>query len=211
MGSPSLLALPDLALTVGNFVPSFASLLDLLILALVAGDVTPLLDLALLNELDVGDAVPSLIILLDFALVNNVSIVGDVVPSYWTLRWEVFSCGDAVPPLPILLLDLPDLLEGNESVGELVSGSNMQMEFHFRRSQESPASLEVKIKLNDAPNPKDGAALDRMPQKLVERGGGYFLRDTYLGSCTWGTTRLRKIGYNRGYNLRIIVISAAVG
>ena len=57
------------------------ALLDLLILALSAEDATPLLDLALLNELDVGDAIPSLTILLDFALDNNVSIVGDVVPS----------------------------------------------------------------------------------------------------------------------------------
>ena len=50
------------------------ALLDLLILALSTGDATPLLDLALLNELDVGDAIPSLTILLDFALDNNVSI-----------------------------------------------------------------------------------------------------------------------------------------
>ena len=75
------------------------ALLDLLILALSTGDATPLLDLALLNELDVGDAIPSLTILLDFALDNNVSIVGDVVP----------SLADLALVSSVLLEDLPNV------------------------------------------------------------------------------------------------------
>ena len=84
---------------------SLLLLKSLVALALAVGDLVPLPDLVLLNLSVVGDAV--LPILLDFAL-ESVSVVGD-----------------AVPPLPILLLDdLPDLLDGNESVGELVSGAN---------------------------------------------------------------------------------------
>ena len=79
--------------------------------------------------LTVGDFVPS------FALLDL--LPRSAVPLLDLALLNVSAVGDAVPPLPILLLDdLPDLLDGNESVGELVLSNGFSP---FKEPADTPA------------------------------------------------------------------------